>query len=105
MTQDWLDNVAQEICYDAKLIRYDGTGGFVAEEKSMAIVKAAFARFSPFRDGVAYMPVPRCDGCRHWGQPTGTVGVCTVLSRPLEKSGKVYTTPGDFGCVKFEGKP
>lgn len=57
-----------------------------------------------------YMPVPRCEDCRFWGQPNqatrdnGT-GVCTELSKATEIFGiHLMLVRKDFGCVQWESK-
>lgn len=69
-----------------------------------------------FLPDTAYMPVPRCDQCKHWDtshvpphhDATGT-GYC---NRMLEPNSKAYAdmddgvlTAPDFGCVQWEQEP
>lgn len=69
-----------------------------------------------FEPGVAYMPVPRCDGCRWWRLDADNgrhrEGEC---HRELEPgsgfridqdytSGTRIMTAPDFGCVQWEAK-
>lgn len=63
----------------------------------------------PFTPGVAYMPVPRCESCRHWKQRAAKEGECY---RPALE-GALMCPPGlapmltaaGFGCVHWEAKP
>ena len=59
-----------------------------------------------------FMPVPRCDECKHWerSQTVPTRGQCCY---PInnQKSGKMWPemydeihTTADFGCVEWEKK-
>jgi len=73
-------------------------------------------------DGVDYMPVPRCETCKHWdyrgtlkgpnGQETNQrIGACLKADYALDGSsqcwpewdGQLVTRP-DFGCVQWEAK-
>lgn len=66
----------------------------------------------PLKEDVAYMPVPRCDGCKHWALDSvyiRRIGICAMQN---SSEGQVssdcgdYTimTESDFGCVQFEAK-
>lgn len=75
-----------------------------------------------FKPGVAYMPVPRCDGCRWWKAPSAIDGELGQCLRVVDSSGlthgskaiplggrddlfgRLLTAP-DFGCIQWEGKP
>lgn len=48
-----------------------------------------------FKPDVAYMPVPRCETCRHWQQGKHAGDYCRLL---------YITIPTDFGCVRWEVK-
>lgn len=60
----------------------------------------------PSTPGVAYMPVPRCDGCKHWDPAPRALpdGICRNTSGIWFTGGEPYlmTAPG-FGCIKWEG--
>jgi hypothetical protein len=79
---------------------------------------AAAALFEAgFKPGVAYIEVPRCDGCRWWrlNYEALNLGDCrlfTVTGGVRENEGSkleitasngeaVAATRGDFGCVQF----
>lgn len=52
-----------------------------------------------FKEGVAYMPVPRCDGCGLWGK--------TYMQEPPGpkwcRAINIHTT-ASFGCVNWVDK-
>jgi hypothetical protein len=56
--------------------------------------------------GVAYMPVPRCDQCKHWIR-RGIRNYCNNRTLRLKASllfvPPIETEP-DFGCVQWEAK-
>lgn len=53
MAKDWIAEAAEEIWTNT-------------EGASRLDIIESIRRYSPFAPNVAYMPVPRCDGCRHW---------------------------------------
>lgn len=60
----------------------------------------------PFEPDVVYMPVPRCDQCKHWERIDESCGDCNL---PEDINSKVWATmydgihtSPDFGCVEFE---
>jgi hypothetical protein len=62
-------------------------------------------------EGVAFMPVPRCDGCKHWdkdvsdkdrGQCMKVYGHDDTKMWPDLYDG--VNTTADFGCVQWESK-
>jgi hypothetical protein len=68
---------------------------------------SALRKHSPFKPDVVYMPVPRCDQCRHWRQaiqPTAGFGVCERIDIPENPEIAELPTPADFGCVLIEAK-
>lgn len=63
-------------------------------------IAEVIAKHCPFQPDVAYMPVPRCDGCRHWETldhmpNVDHKAVCGLLLR---------LTSQDFGCTAWEAK-
>jgi len=105
-TDDWALAAAQDIGEGSE---WDGDDTIVEKIK----------KHCPFKPDVAYMPVPRCDGCRHWDHECVT-GVGTAECFRPEMSAKVDVTPlntgetininfqmrtkADFGCTLWEGK-
>lgn len=59
-----------------------------------------------------YMRVPRCDGCKHWGENEGGEGLgngrCGYADyHPDKFRAEMYDavlTAADFGCVQWEAK-
>lgn len=102
LVKDWVIEAAREIATRLQK-RYDYLGrGLIAE--------TVIRTHSPFKEGIAYIPVPRCETCKHWtprNQPEYTWSDCEVLS-----TGSVVSTEGDdviqtqedFGCVQWEKK-
>lgn len=62
------------------------------------------AWFDPNTD---YMPVPRCDQCRHWDKGNVSVGgnyrTCVEPTISPEQMDE-FMTRADFGCVQWEAK-
>lgn len=57
---------------------------------------------------VAYMPVPRCDGCLHWEKNLRYSGVCRKSEDDdggLSADDAMIVTRQSFGCVQWEAKP
>lgn len=48
---------------------------------------------SPFKEGIVYMPVPRCETCTHFGRSPGVLH-CDLLE---------ISVTADFGCVRWKG--
>lgn len=92
--KDWAREAAEEIAD-----RFFGPdSGWEPMHVDVEETAAIIFRHCPLERGVAYMPVPRCDGCAAWtSQPQGMTDkrFCARL--------KLYTA-SDFGCVRFEKK-
>lgn len=60
-----------------------------------------------FKTDVAYMAVPRCDGCLFWSRPPygANKSACQHPERKVTAGddGLVWTT-ADFGCVQWEAQ-
>lgn len=56
--KDWILEAAEEI--------YDG------KDSGVRVIVEAISEHCPMTPDVAYMPVPRCDACRHWDRETMT---------------------------------
>lgn len=95
--QQWVTNVRRELTDG---IRVPMSRSIKISPAEVGEIITVMLRHLPFAVDVAYMPVPRCDGCRHWREfknATG-MGLCDKvdqLSTPV---------PGDFGCVQWEAK-
>lgn len=69
---------------------------------------------SPFKPDVVYMPVPRCDGCRHWKPQhvTSPLGDCSKIhtservqvGNSLAQIMVPLPTLPSFGCVMWEAR-
>lgn len=84
--KDWALVAAMDI--------YDG------RDASVVDIRDVILQHCPFLPDTAYMPVPRCETCRHWDHYEDTPfmdddGLCGVLGEQTNK---------DFGCVKWETK-
>ena len=74
--KDWIAKAVEEI-----------SDVHPATEDEMAEI---IIKHCPFKIDVNYMPVPRCDSCKHWNN-----GVCQ----------RIGISPGpDFGCVQWEAR-
>lgn len=68
---------------------------------------------SRFKEGFAYMPVPRCESCAHWDpslDPKSPLGDCDlpdvdgiVQLESWDDAGSLITRK-DFGCVEWKEK-
>jgi hypothetical protein len=81
IVKDWAIEAAVDIIDH---VRTGSTLEWVAEK---------IHKHCPFKPGVAYMPVPRCDSCQLWGKYEP--GDCPVILGP---------TAADFGCVQWKEK-
>lgn len=113
VVKDWIAEAAREI---------DQGTGVDNEEFTAQVIRER----CPFKPDVVYMPVPRCDSCKHWENGTDlSVGACTLtygedsgrLRLRSAPDSKAYADVGgdefgrpvliatpDFGCVQWEQK-
>lgn len=86
IVKDWAQEAANEIADDVRI----GDGN---EE----VFRAIIVKHCPMKEDTAYMPVPRCDSCKHYKpeRHASAHGWCRLLNTPL---------PENFGCVKWEAK-
>ena len=90
---DWTLSAARDIQF------YCGLYRGAPENLSVYHLAAAIIKeHCPWKPDVAYMPVPRCDTCRHWERHASN-GVC---SRHSDKTREALCTEGDFGCVQWD---
>jgi len=72
------------------------------------VLRPIIAEHFPYKDfteGVAYMPVPRCDTCTHWTSRVKYFGWCGMKRVKLDtQPGATLLTASDFGCVQWERK-
>lgn len=69
-------------------------------------VSAIIEAHCPFKPDVVYMPVPRCDECKHWHGPQKDANgreQCTEPTISPEQMDEFMTLP-NFGCVRWEAK-
>lgn len=114
--KDWIAEAAAEIVAEDLHVGIGGRYTAAVESNTRDIIR----RHSPFKDGVAYMPVPRCDQCRFW-TPTARGGECQVIRHTSDESPRPRTARiavsyeigghggwllmlPDFGCVQWEAK-
>lgn len=110
VVKDWISEAARDIA--------DETSNLDSGD-----VRRILLEHVPFEDGVAYMPVPRCDGCKHWSAmgiwSPRDIGVCGRLksfndpAQPVslwtvsmwnDNQDTQLRTHRDFGCVAWEEK-
>jgi hypothetical protein len=115
LTNDWVIAVARRICFRLGKVRREGDG-VQPELSSLNMVRLLIEEECPFKDSVAYMPVPRCETCRHWDRniSEGTrvieeQGRCLMMYEGSKT--KIWPeyrddimTSADFGCVQWEAK-
>jgi hypothetical protein len=97
MALDWMTQAAQGIQ------RSRGLSNVPASEEVDRIRTIIF-NHCPLEEGVAYMPVPRCETCKHWelSMPDKEKGNCHVYCNAVNFD--VLLTHKDFGCVQWEAK-
>lgn len=88
VARDWMSALADAIQRDY--------GVDTSAESARPSLVALIAKHCPFRTDVAYMPVPRCDGCAQW---TPSTQECAEL-REGKIFSRIFTAP-DFGCVRW----
>ena len=99
---DWAADAAKEISSEQH--------GWCDASIGEGTIAEVIVKHCPFKPDVAYMPVPRCDGCKHWAplkEPDHTWSDCLVLSTGTVVStegDEVIQTRKDFGCVQWEAK-
>jgi hypothetical protein len=104
-SKDWIFEAAQEIS--------DGIDG--GWPSGIADIIRKHFPFKDFTEGVAYMPVPRCETCKHWEPiaPFNDHGRCLMVdsgekkmwaSEAVNESYEGIETTLDFGCVQWEAK-
>lgn len=87
---------------------------------SVADIQTVIVAHCPMKPDTAYMPVPRCDSCKHWQADQQRFGVCRLLehgnyARDLgvsrlavaadaSEGSAEFITQGSFGCVQWEAK-
>ena len=102
--RDWIVEAVDEI------MTWIGSAGNDTRTENEII--ATIRLHSPFKDGVAYMPVPRCETCSEWRarpddhyEAVEQTGECTSKLGPWSDCHD-YTilTGNDFGCVNWKAK-
>ena len=75
------------------------------------MVSEAIDRHVPMKEGVAYMPVPRCETCANWTwRPAAQArdGICDMTKWPdgmriaTDCGENTIVTSADFGCVEWK---
>lgn len=72
-------------------------------------IASTIEQHCPFKEGVAYMPVPRCATCARWHDENVGRGICEL---PNDNAGEsmfpeMYdniVTSSNFGCVEWKAK-
>lgn len=97
---DWISKAAERIHREyPKILRECN------DQTPLPWLHAVIREAAPFQPDVAYMPVPRCDQCKHWGMPLKNVGVCVKQELKVPTIGKMLlSTSANFGCVMWEAK-
>ncbi len=93
IVKDWMAEAAERVYVKACRALTEENVVFNVE-----VVKTTIAKHSPFKDGVAYMPVPRCETCGHFN-------VFKYISYDRRWClSLAITPPADFGCVQWKEK-
>lgn len=96
VVKDWMTEAADELASHFSF--GGGRDSYVTDEQRSNVARnyaAIIAKHSPFKEGVAYMPVPRCETCVHYDN-----GRCNEVRPHI---GRLRVAP-DFGCVRWEAK-
>lgn len=96
IVKDWIEEVARDLVEGGADI--ESLGEFTVS------LSAAIAKHSPFKADVAYMPVPRCDGCRHWASDSGACTFIRIDAPKMPRGSLLLLTTADFGCVRWKTK-
>ena len=100
MAKDWAETAARVI-----MLRYD-LKRIAPQDTSVYGLAEIIREHCPVKPDMAYMPVPRCETCKHWKHrgirnycenPTLWLRASLTFVPPIE-------TEGDFGCVQWEAK-
>ena len=100
---DWMQEAAKEI-----VSMLDVHGAITGSESD---VQAVLLKHMPFKLGVKYMEVPRCETCKFWDQdaPGSVSGTCERSYKMPDRiwsnySGSDVKTDPRFGCVEWRAK-
>jgi len=77
------------------------------DPKLEVAVYNTIVKHCPFEADTAYMPVPRCDGCKHWTYRPEYLdphGACMADAIGSDCNDYTIIVPADFGCVQWEAK-
>lgn len=97
IVKDWAQTAARAIAEQT------GYGNDAADSWMRDII----LKHCSLKPDTAYMPVPRCDSCRHWQldlnykEPSGRCDAAKVWS---DCGDYTIMTSRDFGCVQWEAK-
>jgi len=109
VVKDWMQEAVEELIDSTSVDDPD-------KPDIIAWARAIIAKHCPMQDDVAYMPVPRCETCKHWKRDEITMartaeclrremGVDVLTSHGSSKKIHVQMqTRHDFGCVQWEAK-
>lgn len=110
VVKDWIVEAAEELASHFAFGSW--RDDYVPDEQHTFITRtyaAIISRHLPFKEGIAYMPVPRCSSCKHWDldDADGSYGACLLSGLGSQVHGDsedcVKTLP-DFGCVQWKAK-
>lgn len=109
--KNWVKDAAAEIAHAIveEVVNVSNRFAPVSEAAWMYWVEGRIVEHTPFKEGVACMPVPRCEMCKHWSsfEHEHTWGDCL---HDEHNEGvhliveDIISTHKDFGCVQWEAK-
>jgi hypothetical protein len=115
IVKDWAQEAAKEL---ASYFSFGpGRDSYVTDEQRQRVAdsyRTIILKHCPMLPDTAYMPVPRCETCKHWDLDTVTsvnTAECTLptmVARVMYDGGEKINfrmrTQHDFGCVRWEAK-
>jgi hypothetical protein len=87
--KDWMQAAAEEI------------GSEVVHDHlidGIKTIRMIISKHSPFEPDTAYMPVPRCETCKHLD------GIYCEVLQSVPSGSRIPSEIKQFGCVRWEAK-
>jgi hypothetical protein len=92
-------------------MKYNTAQSVITDDDGVVLLKvydhATALNIMRFKPDVAYMPVPRCDKCKHWYVRPEYIephGACMADFISSDCNDYTIIVSADFGCVKWEAR-
>jgi hypothetical protein len=110
--KDWIAEAAKEL---ASHFSFGvGRDNYVTDEQRQGVANhyaSIISKHCPLKPDTAYMPVPRCETCKHWergvfedSKEPSHGGTCFNPELQAFGGGQTIETGEVFGCVQWEAK-